>query len=597
MRIFYVILLIFSTLCGAFAQTIQDIEGQIKKANDDEKIKLLTKLAELYLPSSSKKAIENVNEAFRLINTQGADNKIKAKLNSILGTAYYSEHEYYKAITAYENELQIIQYSNLPEAVMNSSFNLAQLYKLLDNTGKALDYYEKSIDIAEQLGNGSVMIQNYNALYQLYFQANRFKEALEYYKKTMDIRDKQLNLVKVHEISMLQTEYASIKQQSLQNEQQLKSTEQSLTQTQQEKQHLQKTTVEKDQKIMVLDKETRAKDLIITQKEDLVRQQTQIAEQQAEIVSGQRKMIGLFIIFIVIVIGFLIVVYSQYHQKKKAYNFLEWQNNAIRKQKEEIQAQRDKISEQNNDITASIHYAQRIQNAMLPGSEVTDKLLQNYFVFFKPRDIVSGDFYWCAQIGFKVVVVAADCTGHGIPGAFMSMLGIAFLNDIVNKEKITDPDKILNQMRTQIIDALKQDEAQNKMREGMDIAVITIDRLVNRIEFAGANNPLLIVRKNEIIEINADRMPVGIYPKMKPFKKEIFMAEEDDTLYLFSDGYYDQFGGSNNKKFMYKRFKQQFLDIRYNTMQSQERKLEEIFEQWRGTHFQIDDLLIIGVRI
>lgn len=266
----------------------------------------------------------------------------------------------------------------------------------------------------------------------------------------------------------------------------------------------------------------------------------------------------------------------------------------------------DEIAEKNKDITDSINYAQRIQHAILPELEEIKKQLPESFVLFKPRDIVSGDFYWFHQavlspergIGGAVFLAAADCTGHGVPGAFMSMIGNSLLNEIVIEKQIHTPGLILDELRKGIIKALKQKNENSNNQDGMDIALVKINLNDLTFEFAGANNPLFIVRNGEMHELPADKMPIGTFIDInKPFKNHVEKLEKGNTLYLFSDGYADQFGGPKGKKFSWKRTEELLCNIHNATMEEQRNILNDSIEEWKKETSQTDDILVIGIKL
>ncbi|MBI5219680.1 MAG: SpoIIE family protein phosphatase [Bacteroidia bacterium] len=301
----------------------------------------------------------------------------------------------------------------------------------------------------------------------------------------------------------------------------------------------------------------------------------------------------------------LVAIDSNIHKMKLA-------EEEIKQQKEEIEAQRDEISEQkkivedkNKDITDSINYAKNIQNAILPSLETIQKSFPEIFILFKPRDIVSGDFYWYNENEDYVYFAAVDCTGHGVPGAFMSMLGFAFLNEIVNKEDISEPNLILDKLRDQIVKSLHQEGKLTDSKDGMDTVLIIINKHTNQLQFSGANNPLYLIRNGELIEYKGEKMPIAYHLRMDPFKKQVIDLMKGDTLYFFSDGFADQFGGPKGKKFMYKHLKELVMNIQDNTMSEQKNILNYTLEQWKSyinpengnPYSQIDDILIIGVRI
>jgi ligand-binding sensor domain-containing protein/serine phosphatase RsbU (regulator of sigma subunit) len=281
-------------------------------------------------------------------------------------------------------------------------------------------------------------------------------------------------------------------------------------------------------------------------------------------------------------------------------------------QKDEIERQRDVVTYQKKEITDSIHYAERIQRAVLPEDKILKDYFEDYFVLFRPKDIVSGDFYWMSSKNDCAVFTAADCTGHGVPGAFMSMLGVSFLNKIINESGITNPSDILWKMRENVIIALKQQDSYDTSKDGMDIALCSVDSRNMKLYFAGANNPLFMFRKSgdgyEFIELRGDKMPVGIHSRMDPFTNHVIDLKKGDTIYLFSDGFVDQFGGPDGRKFMKPRLRQMLLDHQDLDMESQKIAFNKTIEDWINhppaagresdiAQTQIDDIILLGVRL
>ena len=278
-----------------------------------------------------------------------------------------------------------------------------------------------------------------------------------------------------------------------------------------------------------------------------------------------------------------------------------------------VNLQKLEIETAHGHITDSINYAKYIQSAILPQKELLDSYLKEYFIFFRPRDIVSGDFYWITSVEEETIIAAVDCTGHGVPGAFMSMLGAALLNEIVNKEYITHPGVILRRLRKEIIRSLHQKGEAGELKDGMDLSLCAIDFAAMKLQFAGANNPLYLARRREsnkidtanimesgshiLYEIKGDRMPVSIHESMKEFTVHEIGLLKDDMLYLFSDGFADQFGGQEGKKLHYKTFKRILLEQAGEEMEKQKINLEKTFSEWMGDHKQVDDVLVIGIRI
>ena len=304
----------------------------------------------------------------------------------------------------------------------------------------------------------------------------------------------------------------------------------------------------------------------------------------------------------------LVAVNTDVTEMKKAEETLLQQNEEIESQRdnlvnknEEIELQNKKIKEhrdllttQKKEITDSIAYAQRIQNAVIPDNVFfkDDETL----IFFKPRDVVSGDFYYFNETENYKIIAAADCTGHGVPGAFMSMLGISFLNEIL-KSGLSKASDILEELRREIIKALKQDKQDSRQKDGMDIALCLIDKNKPELQYAGAYNPLIIIRNQEIIEQKAVRNPIGIYMKEKPFINNTFELQKNDTIYIYSDGYPDQFGGKHERKFTSKRFKNLLCTIAPKTINEQKETLETTLVNWQGKTPQTDDIIVLGIKI
>ncbi|MFI5164173.1 MAG: SpoIIE family protein phosphatase [Bacteroidia bacterium] len=253
------------------------------------------------------------------------------------------------------------------------------------------------------------------------------------------------------------------------------------------------------------------------------------------------------------------------------------------------------IEEKNKDITDSINYAKRIQKAILSGKEEMKNIFPDSFILFKPKDIVSGDFYWFSHRGNTIFIAAADCTGHGVPGGFMSMVANSFLNEIVNEKNIHEPDKILNALREKIIKALRQKDEVMETKDGLDIALCSVRE--NILQFSGANNPVWLIRNGELKELSPDKQPIGLHPNPKPFTIQSEPLQKGDVIYLFSDGYADQFGGPKKKKFMYRNFSGLILSVHRKTMDEQKKDLDKAIEDWKGNLEQIDDILVIGIRI
>jgi serine phosphatase RsbU (regulator of sigma subunit) len=286
---------------------------------------------------------------------------------------------------------------------------------------------------------------------------------------------------------------------------------------------------------------------------------------------------------------------DELHKQKKE---IEEKNAELEAQNEEISTQRDMLSTQNLSINDSIQYAKRIQNAVLPQQAYIDEILPDNFIFYRPRDTVSGDFYWVRQINQYVVVAVADCTGHGVPGAIMSMLGISFLNEIVQKREITEANQILNSLRKQIKHALKQTGRDGGIIDGMDIALCVLDSKSKSLQYAGANNSLFLVQNGKPLEIHPDKMPIGFYPDEKlSFTNHEILLNEGDIFYLFTDGFVDQQGGSNGSRYKTVNFQNFLFTNHSKPMEILKKTVEQELHNWMNGSEQTDDILVMGVRV
>lgn len=268
------------------------------------------------------------------------------------------------------------------------------------------------------------------------------------------------------------------------------------------------------------------------------------------------------------------------------------------KQKDEIESQNQRLEELYKDVTDSIRYAKRLQYSILPPDEKIKQICPKSFVLFKPKDIVSGDFYWFEQMGGKSYCAAVDCTGHGVPGAFMSLVGANGLNAAVREHSTTQPGKIVDELNSFVAETLNKTSEDNDVRDGMDLSLIAIDYNKNELEYAGAYNPIYIIRDGEFIILQADKFAIGSFePGTKNYTNQVFQLEEGDQIYLFSDGYADQFGGSKGKKFLYKTFREELMRVHKLDPEQQRAELNKTIVEWQGDYAQVDDILVIGIRI
>lgn len=279
------------------------------------------------------------------------------------------------------------------------------------------------------------------------------------------------------------------------------------------------------------------------------------------------------------------------------HNDLKLAKKEIEKQKEEIEKQRNKLAFQKKKITDSIEYASLIQHAILPPKEQIKDCIEDIFILYLPRDIVSGDFYFFEQKRNDLILVAADCTGHGVPGAFMSMLGVSMLSEIVNKGNYKNAADILDQLRDKLVTSLHQTGEKGEAKDGIDLALCCIDRNNHSMQYAGAHNPLVIIRDKQLIVKKGDRLPIGIHINYnKAFTNHIIKIEKGDIIYLYSDGYIDQMN-EQGRKFLSKQFKEFLLEIHKLPLSKQKEILLDRFHEWQGNTTQLDDVLVIGFRI
>jgi serine phosphatase RsbU (regulator of sigma subunit) len=480
------------------------------------------------------------------------------------------EKDFLPALKNYKEALTIVEKFNDQQRIAMILNNIGKIYYESGNFIRSETNLKKALNICE---NNQLLYQKANILRDLgllYKNKGLFEEALYYFNLSLnitipnnykyytryayqymaDIFEKTKQFEKAYQYYKLAVQIKD----TLLNEEKYKA------------------IAELETKYQTREKETEIK---------LLNQQNELNKTKIKQANTIILFISLGITFIII---FLVIVFKQYNDKRKANIKLEEQNQLILKQKQ--------------DITDSITYASRIQSALMPTSEYLNQLLKDYFIIYKPKDIVSGDFYWISEQNNKIILVVADCTGHGVPGAFMSMLGNAFLNEITSGNDEIHTDEILNELRRNIIKSLHQNIDIQEHKDGMDAVVMIIDYKNLNLEFSGAYNPLIICRGNKIIELKGDRMPVGVhYFSDKLFTRQSIKIKSGDCIYAFSDGFQDQFGGEHLQKFMLKRMKDMFLEINNLSMDEQMSFIIKTHEEWKRNNPQIDDILLVGLKI
>jgi len=484
---------------------------------------------------------------------------VSASLNNI-GDVYKDKQDFARALEYFDRAVKLQNETGDKSGLASTLINIGDIYERKGNLKDAIIYYKKAMNIREEIGDKTGLAKIFSKIGEVHYNLNDYEKARKYLDLSQKIaEDNNIAHVLVVNLKALSALYRKLgdHRKALEYFEKYHSLDSAMY----DKKKLAElqTRVETEK----LNKEKELKELQLMQKLDEI--------------SRQRIYIIIAVAGFILILIFLILLLRLYGQKRKANKMLE---------------------RQQQEITDSIHYASRIQTALLPPEDYLARHLPEYFILFKPRDIVSGDFYWATEKDNNLVVVAADCTGHGVPGAFMSMLGIAFLNDIIHAGAVDDPAAILNQLREKIIESLRQTGKEGETKDGMDISVCIINMKKMQLRYSGANIPLYIIRDNNLQEYKADRMPIGIHGKaVIPFNSHDIDIRKGDTIYTFSDGYADQFGGQKGKKFKYAEFRVLINNIHDKPMNEQAAILENAHNEWRGDFKQIDDILLIGMRI
>ncbi len=584
------IIILFSTILFAqtdFQKTANEIEFLLIKAKQDnnkpEIAKYQVKIGYLYWENDQKQqALDFFQQAIKTNEDIGNQNAIKTLCTNI-GMIYSDLNDFEQALMYFKKSLRINHKSNRRIDIASDQFNISntlQAMKKYDESNKAL---EEALTIFQENGDVKSVKNCYTVFYENYEKLGNNQKAKEYFELSASI-GKQLQK---EELKQFESRTKQVEASLEQKEKLIQST---------------KDTILKMSSEMRLQIELRDKERELS----LYREKAQKDElnKLAERAQSRNRLIVSMGAVLLLVVGFFIFIVWQLRERKKAYKLLELSNKQIVEQKEEIEKQRDIAETQKRKVTDSINYAKRIQSAVMPPLSLFEKYFPEHFILFNPRDIVSGDFYWITQKDGVIIVAVADCTGHGVPGAFMSMLGVAYLNEIVNKIAVNrhirtlHANEILNQLRDNVIASLHQTGKSNESKDGMDISLCIVDLEQKHLQYAGAHNPLYIIRNNELIHIEADRMPIGYYRDITtPFINHEITIENGDMVYMFTDGYYDQLGGPKNQKYFSANFRKLLLEIHQLPLPVQREKLQQSSYEWRGSMEQIDDQLVIGFKI
>lgn len=503
------------------------------------------------------------------VNKQLNDSSSLAAIYNNLGINYKKLNKTDSAIYFYEASIKLKKSLNEESTLASTLSNLGQLYLLLENYDLALKYHLESLSLERKFNNELGICQSYVNLGEVFLAKEDFVSAAFYinngYEKAKELKTLDNLIASTHAMALLYEKTNDFKKayqfhilhsnykDSLLNE------------------RLNTTIAEMDAKFQ---NEANRKEIALLSKEK---------ELQEAVIQRQATFRIALIIGLVLILVILTIIMLAYRQKKKANELLAEQKNAI--------------EHKNKEITDSINYAERIQQALLFTEE--SEFLKTYdnFILYLPKDIVSGDFYWVNENNNFTYIAVADCTGHGVPGAFMSMLGISFLNEIITNNELISPAEVLNQLREKVITNLGQKGQLGTSKDGMDISLIRVNNTSKEIEWAGANNPLWIYRNAALIELKPDKQPIGYYVHPTPFTNHQLKLEKKDKIYLFSDGYVDQFGGESNKKFMKKRLKELFEQQFKTPINEQKNILVAQFKNWKGTNEQVDDICMIGFEV
>jgi len=529
----------------------------------------------LKLKSNLQRRIGNLDEAIALheesIENYKKANSIKG-VNSVLLNLtldYFSAKDYLKA----EQALQEIEKNIDSLSLTNTYFyhqNKGLLYKYTSKLIEAIEEFKLALKIAQSnkmIDSEATALLNLGSSYRLYKDFKQAQEALHNSKTIAIKHNLDHELVETYnELILLYQDLGNFK----------------------DAYYYLKLTNDLNNKILNIEKINKIafleKKLAVSEKE----KQIEGEKIKAEHAKSQTKKLIYILIAITLILLFTIYLFLKTRKLK----------NKIANQHQKLEEKNIIIEEKNKDITDSIRYAKRIQEAILPADEMVQNLLPNSFVLYKPKDIVSGDIYWIEKWGKHTLVAAVDCTGHGVPGAFMSIVAANLLNEAVVEHSITQPAAILNSVRKNLIKKLRKSNTDESIKDGMDASLIAIHEETNTLEFSGAFNPLWLIRNNELTEYKADKLSIGIShtENQSFFTNHQVKLEKNDVVYIFTDGYADQFGGPQGKKFKYKQLKELLLKNVNLSMNEQKLILDTTIEKWKGELEQVDDILIIGIK-
>jgi serine phosphatase RsbU (regulator of sigma subunit)/Tfp pilus assembly protein PilF len=542
-----------------------------------------------------------------------------------IGNVHRSLKNYGKAIENYQKALKIDQELGDIQGQAIVYNNIANLHLAIadsvpgsnfeENIKASVEYGEKSYKLALQIGALPVQNNTSKGLLNAYKRAGNYKEALKYAEIFIETNGIMFNDEKTQALTEMQTKYETEKKQleiaNLNNQNALQLVELERSEERRKKQLTIIYSFVAGFILIVIFSAIILKLFIEKKKANilLAEQKSQIELKNAELFQANEE-----------IMAQRDMVMEQKDQIEMQNAELYQANEEILAQRDEIESQRDMVMEQmeriefqKKKIDDSIRYAQRIQEAVVPSEVHLSKLIDDHFVIFRPKDVVSGDFYWATQVNQWLVITVSDCTGHGVPGAFMSMLGVSFLNEIVRKKEIVSPAQILEDLRKAVIDALGQTSDKESQKDGMDMSLAAINLETRECKWAGAGNSLWLVRNDSVgkqpdnpidmVEvIKGDNMPVAINTKMYDFSEHSIQLVKGDRIYLLSDGIIDQFGGPTGRKFMSKQLKQIIASMATKPLAEQKMAIEEALDNWMNASYemkfdQVDDITVLGISI
>ncbi len=573
------LLMLPSNVAHAGNGDISTLMQNLKQAKTDkDKAEAALAVAKYYRAINDSKCVTYALPAVKPATKAKLD-MVAAELNGVVGDYYYANKYYKFALSPLEAEYQIEK--RLLKAVPRSQtcYKLGFCYSKTGNNKKAKKYYDEAWSLARKLGDKELMNRLTKVLCDVSVAAKDYKSAYEYMNQyfqteTKKFKDENARLTDVNEeqSQLIEQQDSTINEVRLQNE-----------------------ILEQSRQLLAQRLENEQLKLKNTE------QELQIEAQWHQIEKDRRIMLAwgvgcVLLMFLAAVLAFV--------QKRRSNRALQAKNDEIVHKNAVIESKNDEISrnlriisDKNRDITDSLTYAGKIQKALLRTFDEQSHLLSDYFVFYAPKDIVSGDFYWCHRSAGKLVFTVGDCTGHSVPGAFMSMLGLSLLNHIVVQQGVDRASMILEMMRKMVKSYLGQTGLNEEPKDGMDMALCVWDMEANVVDFSGAYNPLVHIREGELTMHNAVKSPVGIHSRELEFTDDFIPVQKGDKLYMFSDGYSDQFGGDRQEKFKMGRFRTLLNDTSGLPMQEQACKIRQAYYTWKGDFIQIDDVCVLGVEI